>query len=352
VLFAYEPPNPAKCRSINGRQYIHHTWGLTLGVTGFTVQPVWWHYKYEPSRRFLEQVAYPLMRETARFYAEFIGHCEGGDKVVLSPSVSPEHHGWTPRLARNRNCAFDIAMARFTLAAAIEGAETLKRDAGLVAQWKQAMKRLPDYPLHRDGEPVVVDVEGAPPINYNISVPATPVFPCDVVTWQSPAAERELFARTIEKMKWNGNNAAVMLAVARARLSMPASLEWLRAEVEARTRPNGTLTLNRWKPHHTFNDFGHYTEQFGAGMAVSELVLQSVGDIIRVFPAWPNEKDAKFTNLRAQGGFFVSAEQRNGKVVRLEIVSTVGGKLRLLNPWTGRLVECQTKAGEHLKFKP
>ena len=46
VLFAYEPRNPEKCKSLNGRQYIHHTWGLTLGVTGFTVQPVWWHYKY------------------------------------------------------------------------------------------------------------------------------------------------------------------------------------------------------------------------------------------------------------------------------------------------------------------
>jgi len=352
VLFAYEPANPAKCKSINGRQYIHHTWGMTLGVTGFTVQPVWWHYKYEPSRAFLEQVAYPLMRETARFYAEFIGQCEGSDKVALGPSVSPEHHGWTPQLARNRNCAFDIAMARFTLAAAIEGAETLKRDADLVAQWKQAMKRLPDYPLHRDGEPVVVDVEGASPINYNISVPAMPVFPCDVVTWQSPAAERELFARTIEKMKWNGNNATVMLAVARARLSMPGSQEWLRAEVEARTRPNGTMTLNRWKPHHTFNDFGHYTEQFGTGMAVSELVLQSVGDIIRIFPAWPKEKDAKFANLRAQGGFLVSAEQCAGTVVKLEFVSTVGGKLRMLNPWTGKLVERETKRGQKLEMKP
>ena len=213
------------------------------------------------------------------------------------------------------------------------------------------MKRLPDYPLYRDGEPVVVDVEGAPPTRtYNIPVPATPVFPCDVVTWQSPAAERELFARTIEKMKWNGNNAAVMLAVARARLSMPGSLDWLRAEVEARTRPNGTLTLNRLKPHHTFNDFGHYTEQFGAGMAVSELVLQSVGDIVRVFPAWPKELDAKFTNLRAQGGFLVSAEQKAGKVVKLEIVSTVGGTLRLLNPWTGKLLERQMKAGERLEI--
>ncbi|HID06496.1 MAG TPA: hypothetical protein EYP10_05040, partial [Armatimonadetes bacterium] len=48
VLFAYEPAHPERCRSRNGRQYIHHVWGFTIGVSGFTVQPLWWRYKHEP----------------------------------------------------------------------------------------------------------------------------------------------------------------------------------------------------------------------------------------------------------------------------------------------------------------
>ncbi|MBM4086404.1 MAG: hypothetical protein FJ272_16585, partial [Planctomycetes bacterium] len=111
VLFAYEPPNPATCKNRIGRQYIHHTWGMTLGVAGFTVQPLWWRYKYAPDRKLLEETAYPAVREVALFYAEFIEQCEGAEKAVLAPTVSPEHWGWTPKLARNRNCAFDIALA-------------------------------------------------------------------------------------------------------------------------------------------------------------------------------------------------------------------------------------------------
>ena len=42
-----------------------------------------------------------------------------------------------------------------------------------------------------------------------------------------------------------------------------------------------------------------------------------------------------FSRLRAQGGFLVTAEQKDGEVVRLEITSTVGGTLRLLSPWKG-----------------
>ncbi len=324
VLFAYEPREPAKCKSPNGRQYIHHVWGYTLGVAGFSVQPVWWHYKYEPSRQLLEDVAYPVVRDVAQFQAAFIEKCPGDQRVVLGPSVSPEHWGWTPRFQYNRNGTFDTAMFRYIFEAAIEGAETLQRDAELVERWRKAMRRLPDYPLHGETDPVVVDMQGAPPINYNIAVPAVPVFPGDVVTWLSPQPQKELFTRTIEGLHWNGNNSTIILGVARARLDMPGTYQWIRDELAARQRPNGTLTLNRNEPRYRFNEFGHYTEQFGATMAISELLVQSVGDVIRVFPAWPPEKSAQFENLRTQGGFLVSASMKDGVIDRLEIVSTAG----------------------------
>jgi hypothetical protein len=68
-------------------------------------------------------------------------------------------------------------------------------------------------------------------------------------------------------------------------------------------------------------------------MAVSELLLQSVGGIIRVFPAWPKDKPAQFYSLRTQGGFLVSAVMADGGVRHVAVTSTVGGRLRLLSPW-------------------
>ena len=332
VLFAYEPPDPSKVKSPVGRQYLHHVWGFTLGVSGFTVQPLWWHYKYEPDRHFLEETAYPAVRDVAVFYSDFIDQCERKDgRAVLAPSVSPEHWGWTANFERNRNCTFDIAMARYILKAAIEGATTLRRDPELVTRFRRVLALLPDYPCTQAEKPVVVDVEDAPPTNYNIVVPTTPVFPCDVVTWQSSAGQRELFSRTIESIQWNGNNSMVMLGVARARLDMPGTLDWIREEVKARLRPNGTLTLNRLGAH--FNSFGHYTEQFAATMVLSELLLQSVDDVIRVFPAWPEQQDARFQRLRTQGGFLVSSSLVAGKIDSVEVESTAGGPLRLVSPW-------------------
>ncbi len=334
VLYAYEPADPAACKSRNGRQYIHHTWGMTIGVNGFSIQPLWWRYKYDPDPKRLRDLVYPAVRDVALFYTGFIESCEGEQTVQLGPSVSPEHWGWTKDLERNYDCTFDIAMIRYTLQAAIEAATLLQQDDSLVERFQAALQRLPDYPVSDEPDnPVVVDVRGAPPIKYNIPVPATPVFPGDVVSWWSADSVKTLFRQTIDQLEWNGNNATIMLAIARARLGMPGSQAWLAREIQARLRPNGTLSLNRLVPHQRFNDYGHYTEQFGAAMAVSELLLQSVDDVLRFFPAITSGCNAGFKNLRAQGGFLVSARCSGEKVEALDIQSLQGGILRLQSPW-------------------
>ena len=185
---------------------------------------------------------------------------------------------------------------------------------------------------------------------HNISVPTIPVFPGDQVTWFSPDAEKELFTRTIEQIRWNGNNAMIMLAIARARLSMPGASAWLKQELLARRFPNGTIALNRRGAQ--FNGAGIYTEQFASSAAISELLLRSVGSTIRVFPAWPKDRDAGFCDLRAQGGVLVTAAQKGGRVVKLETVSTVGGTLCVLNPWTGQIDERETRPMEKVVFMP
>ncbi|MCP4643928.1 MAG: hypothetical protein GY851_26025 [bacterium] len=372
VLYAYEPLDPAACASPNGRQYIHHVWAFTLGVTGFTVQPLWWRYKYAPDPGYLENVAYPAVRDVAVFYQNFVSRCpRKKGRIVLMPTVSPEHHGWTPDFKYNRDCSFCIAYFHYIFDAAIEGAETLGCDADLVKGWRVAKRLLPDYPRWDGGDgDVVVDVAGAQPITYNIPVPTTPVFPGDVIERTDSAEQLDLFQRTLGQLKHNGNNAPVMLAIARARLGTPDARDWLRTELLWRERRNGTLSFNRLEPRHGFNDYGHYTEMFGAALAVTETVLQSVGDVVRVFPAWPRGVPARFESLRAQGGFLVSAEHSGSEVTALRIVSTVGGPLTLELPWPAgevsrdggatwspvsvgedRLVRLGTEAGEVLTFR-
>ncbi len=209
--------------------------------------------------------------------------------------------------------------------------------------------RLADYPmaLDGDGKPVVVDWAGCKYKEvgeHNITVPASPVFPAEQVTWFSPEPVKELFRRTIKDTRFNGNNSHVMFNIAKARLSMPEAVPDTKAWFKSRELPNG-LFVWQGHAHGTF-----MPESIGVAAIVTEFLMQSVGDIIRVFPCWPKGLDARFTNLRAQGGFLISAEQKDGKVTSLEITSTIGGSLRLLSPWTGKILERATRPGQRLAF--
>jgi hypothetical protein len=179
---------------------------------------------------------------------------------------------------------------------------------------------------------------------HNITVPAVPVFPGDHVTWFSSDSEKELFRNTLRQTQHRGLNSTIMLSVAKARLSMPEACDDLRSYYKPLAQPNGLFFV----PACGF----YLVESVGLASAIGELLLQSVDNIIRVFPCWPKEKDAGFSKLRAQGGFLVTAEQKAGKIVKLEITSTVGGKLRLLNPWTGEIDERETKQGEKIEVMP
>ena len=83
------------------------------------------------------------------------------------------------------------------------------------------------------------------------------------------------------------------------------------------------------------------TEQVGVARLVTELLLRSEGGVLRFFPAWPAEIDARFTNLLAEGSLEVSAEQVGGQIRNVQIRSTVGGTVKLLAPWTSGVAVSQ-----------
>jgi hypothetical protein len=75
---------------------------------------------------------------------------------------------------------------------------------------------------------------------------------------------------------------------------------------------------------------------FAAAAAVQEMLMQSHGGRIRVFPAAPDGwDDVAFTSLRAEGAFLVSARRAGGVTQRVEIIAERGGKCRLADPFGG-----------------
>lgn len=91
---------------------------------------------------------------------------------------------------------------------------------------------------------------------------------------------------------------------------------------------------------------------FAAAAGIQEMLLQSHGDSILLFPAVPQAwKDVEFTKFRAQGAFVISAQRKEGRFFKAEILSEKGGLLKLTDVESGGRYELETEPGQHVVIR-
>lgn len=358
-IFYGEPEDPKGCREKNGRQYFHHLWSRTLGVSAMVAQNLLFHWYYDPSRELLEKI-YPVLHDTTEFYIKL------GD-LRQAMTVSPEHWGIMPQLSLNYECTFDIALIKYLVRGTLQAAGVLGRDEEKRERWEQYLRQLPQYPTTdgyeaqlaagnteylkdvekcdcfrydpevRYGGRMIVDIKNAPPISYNIPAPVVPVFPgCDIDR-ASAGGEQKLALDSIRHMTTNGHNDFLMAAVSRIRMGTEDMRSYLREGIKVRQMKNGFLAFTQ-TPEEAYNSFGIYAEMLGITQAVSELLLQSNKGMIRLFPGMQEGEDAEFWDLLAEGGVLVSARCRKGTLTEAELCPGYDGRIRLILPekadWT------------------
>ena len=98
-----------------------------------------------------------------------------------------------------------------------------------------------------------------------------------------------------------------------------------------------TFNLNLdWERNGIASDADAYCQDgnMAAVAAVNEMLLQSWGGRIRVFPACPNHwREVRFDRLRGEGGMEVSAVRSEGRTLGVRLMSKSEQHVRLLNPF-------------------
>jgi alpha-L-fucosidase 2 len=91
--------------------------------------------------------------------------------------------------------------------------------------------------------------------------------------------------------------------------------------------------------------------------------------VMRLYPAWPMDQDARFGNLRQFGAFLVGSELKGGVVQYVSVLSEKGRDLTLVSPWpdqnvtltrdgkpaetlSGERFTIETTPGEQLTLRP
>ena len=286
----------------------------------------WDHFAYTQDRRFLEEIAYPLLREVTHFTEDYVS-IDAQDKVTIAPSIQWETgsklEGW------GVNSQYDLAALRRLWQVTLQAAEILGTDSEERGRWQRRLAGMPDFPQDggSGGWKAFAD---KPPIHASGHGPwlTCPVFPFEQVSlyhgprsWyrQALASHRDEEAHGSPLPAWCGGYGVGIAA----RLG----LRELALEL-ARMEAGPTFSLGSWESPIIQVDHAP-----GMSRALGDLLLLTLGGVIHLFPGVPGPVSAWFHSLRAEGAFLVTAEKRGREVAYALLHSLSGSRLRLASPF-------------------
>jgi alpha-L-fucosidase 2 len=322
-------------------------------------------------REFLEKEAYPWIKEVAGYFEEL--SMTGNDGFRRLPlSSSPEIYNNSREAWFTDMTNFDLGLVRWTFEKAAELADEVDKPEE-AQHWKTILSQWPLYDT--DPETGFTYVKGKP---YNEShrhfshlIAFHPLGLVDISNGDNDMQTIKNTIATLDKVgpdwwcgysySWLGNIKARAFdgsGAAEALLTF-ANDFCLRNSFHVNGDQSGT-----GKSKFTYRPFtleGNFA--FAAG--IQEMIIQSHTGIVRIFPAIPMEwKDVRFTTLRTEGAFLVSAEMKMGETSTVNIVSEKGGELKIMNPFKNKIFKCsspyiltddiliiQTKPGQRISIK-
>ena len=311
------------------------TWGVWSGAGGWMSQHLWEHYLYNGDKAFLKSI-YPVLKEAATFYVDFLIEHPAKKWLVINPDMSPEnapqaHQGSS--LDAGTTMTNQIVFEIFSTT--INAAQILKMDAAFVDTLKQLRKRLPPMQVgqHNQLQEWLDDIDDPEDKHRHIShlyglYPSNQISP-----YRTPelytAAKTTLIQRgdvsTGWSMGWKVNWWARLLDGNHAYKLIQSQL----TPVTPGSRGGGTYN-NLFDAHPPFQIDGN----FGCTSGITEMLMQSANGEVHLLPALPDVWPAgTVTGIRAIGGFEISEMiWKDGKIVKLVVKSTIGGNLRLRTP--------------------
>ncbi|MFC9328637.1 ricin-type beta-trefoil lectin domain protein [Kitasatospora sp. NPDC057015] len=319
-----------------------------IGPAGSITDKTWWNqpvdasyaavpmiskYEYSPDNTYLSQTLYPFIKQNVLFWQDYLGAKQADGKYHL---MGAAYEGdWT------HDDSVDLAAVNLMLKSAITYSQTLGIDSSLRPAWQDILNNLPAYAT------TTFDGQSVYPSDYDTPFSAVLgrtvcnlewIHPFDELNLDSPAAARQTAIHTLSVMNsWTqGNNFAKSFGIA-AQMGYPADALFaqMKSVISTYSQPNLSIYQS-----------GGALETVGATDAINAMLLQSVNGTIRLFPDYPANRPAHFSNLRAKGGFLVSADYNGTSASNVSLTAdNAGGPVTVLNPWPGSTVTVKDSNG-------
>jgi hypothetical protein len=309
--------------------------GGKFGDFAWVIHNYWLHLRCAGDWSAIEKRWMPKARRVVDAYLKKL-ETDNAGRLNLQPMESPEFEGFKTY----RNSTYNLSMLRWLLTALIEAdAHAATRSPDDVARWQQTLDRLVALPVDQNG--LMIGSERSFDKSHRHFSHLVALHPLYVLDPDS-STDRDLVVRSVKH--WHNidggkelagysftGGASLYAALGLGDEARQMLTRFLTGRIGIAQLIGNTVYVESGGRNPTLE-----TPLSGAA-AVNDMLLQSWGGKLRVFPAMPADwTDASFARLRGQGGFLVSARRSGGKTLWVRITSEAGEPLHVtVSDWSG-----------------
>lgn len=327
-------------------------WGSANSGSAWLCQHLWDHWLFTRDKEFLAW-AYPILKGSARFYADLLIEEPTHKWLVVSPSNSPENHF---RMKDGRTAAVAMGptmlqqLLRYLFTACIEASEVLNVDADFRAELVEKRARLAPTRISSDGRILewLEEYDEPEPQHRHIShlwglYPGHEI--SSVTTPElAQAARKSLDVRGDDGVGWSLAYKVAMWA----RLQDGDRAEKLirkalhpATDLGIRYDSGGGVYPNLFDACPPFQIDGN----FGVTAAIGEMLLQSGEGEIALLPSLPKNWPAgSVKGLRARGGIEVDLAWCDGKMISATLRSDHKSSIQVR--YTQKIIQLNVDEGK------
>jgi len=318
-----------------------YAWVYWPGGAGWNFRPFYDYYLATRDKEFLQKRVFPLYREMADFYEDYLTLGKDG-KYNIVPSISPENWPKAPFKGHSLltyNSTYDVAVCKEILTILIEISKELDIEESNIPKWEDMLERLPEYRINEDGALAEwIDPEHPDRYEHRHISHLYPVFPGSEVLPDSLilAARKALDFRA--RFNTTSAHGLIHLGLMSARLGDSEKVQLTFDRIAQGNYYYNSMATSHERELICYN--------LDCAMSFPTLVMQSLiisqPGYMELMPTWPTSMPVgKITGLVTQAGVKVDMEWENGQLKSVTFYPIEDTKLNVR--YKGKILELVLK---------